>query len=96
MINELSPLLLQELRHQASPQSDVLHDGVPTYSNLNAKDYQNVPVQSLSFSCMLRREKEWTINENRCDPYDYHRNIQIAREKLEVLLNVPESSAIFA
>jgi hypothetical protein len=46
-------------------------------------------------SCLLRREKEWTIGENRCDPADYHRNIRIARAKLEELMKVPESSALF-
>jgi len=44
---------------------------------------------------MLRREKEWTIGENRCDPLDYHRNIAIARRDLEALYDVPESSAVF-
>lgn len=43
----------------------------------------------------MRREKEWHLHESRADPLDYHRNIQIAREKLEPLLSIPESSATF-
>ena len=45
---------------------------------------------------MLRREREWTFGENRCDPRDYHRNIAYARTRLEELLHTPENSAHFA
>ena len=44
---------------------------------------------------MLRREREWTYGENRCDPRDYHRNIADHRDRLEALLTVPENSALF-
>ena len=45
---------------------------------------------------MLRREREWTLGENRCDPRDYHRNIAYTRDKLNTLLSTPENSALFA
>ena len=45
---------------------------------------------------MIRREREWTYGENRCDPQDFHYNIAYTRDKLETLLDTPENSALFA
>jgi len=53
------------------------------------KNHTTLPVHPAPLSCLLRREKEWTIGENRCDPDDYHRNIVKDRRALEALLHVP-------
>ncbi len=94
-IDGFSPLLLPELRYQTGDKPYLLYDRVSPHPHLHSKDHSSLSVTFISLSCVLRREKEWTIGENRCDPADYHRNIAKARVKLEALLNVPESSAFF-